>query len=133
MKNSFLITLATVLLIASCTKSSVAPVSETNGTFLAGAKGSSKKWSLTSATVNVSGAVPQAITGIPTCESDNIFQFIYNSTQDYVQTEGATMCNSTDPSTLESGSWGFTDDGKSLLIDATLFPTSSPGTNSSLL
>jgi len=124
MKNSALITLA-IAILASCTKSSVTPVSETNGTFLAGAKGSSKKWSLASATVSVNGTVPQAITGIPACESDNLFQFTNNSTQDYSETEGATQCGSTDPATIESGSWAFTNDGKSLLIDATLFPTST--------
>jgi hypothetical protein len=114
-----------IVAINSCSKSTSTPVSETDGTLLAGAKGATKSWNLTSATVSVNGATAQAITNIPACESDNVFTFTNNSTQDYVETEGATTCASTDPTTVEKGSWGITDDGKNLLIDATYYPTSA--------
>lgn len=122
------------VIISSCTKDKIVekivkvnvdPIPDSLGIILAGAKGSSKTWSLTSATVNVNGGVPQAITDIPACESDNIFQFSNNSTQDYQQTEGATLCASTDPTTIEKGSWAFTGDGKSLLIDGYYYPASA--------
>jgi len=116
---------AVVLAIGSCSKSETTPIAETNGTLLAGTKGASKSWSLTSATVSVNGATAQAVTDIPACESDNVFVFSNNATQDYTETEGSTSCASTDPATVEKGSWAFTDDGKNLLIDGVYFPTSA--------
>ena len=41
------------------------------------------------------------------CDKDNIFTFSTNFT--YKQDEGATKCNSTDPQTIESGNWAFTN------------------------
>jgi len=116
-----------VVVLLSCSKSSTTPPSaaETNAVLLAGAKGGNKSWSLTSATVSVNGGVAQAITNIPACESDNVFVFSNNTTQDYVENEGATQCATTDPATIEKGSWAFTDNGKSLLIDATYYPQSA--------
>ena len=126
------------LLIVSCTKKETTPPSaaEVNAGLLAGTKGSSKKWKLTSISESINGGAAQTVTatsGIPACESDNVFQFSNNSAQSYIQTEGATACNvgGTDPSTIESGSWAFTDDGKSLLIDAITFPTSTQFQNES--
>src|SRR5258706_6842680 len=119
-----LLVFVAILVVVSCTKKETTPptAGETNGTLLAGAKGASKSWSLTSATVSVNGGSAQAISDIPACESDNVFVFSNNSTQDYSETEGATLCQSTDPQTIEKGSWAFTSDGKSLLIDATYYP-----------
>jgi hypothetical protein len=125
--------------IVSCTKKETTPptAGEVNSGLLAGTKGSAKKWKLTSISESYNGGALQTVTassGIPTCESDNIFQFSYNSAQSYTQTEGSTTCNyggGSDPNTIESGSWAFTDDGKSLLIDATYFPTSTQFQNES--
>ncbi len=120
------IVFAVILLIASCTKTETTPsAAETNGTLLAGAKGASKSWSLVSITQSVNGGTAQSATGIPACETDNIFQFFNNTSQSYTQTEGATVCTTGDPATLETGSWALTDDGKSLLIDASVNVTST--------
>lgn len=119
------------VLIVSCSKSSTTSPSaaETNATLLAGTKGGSKTWALSSIT-DASSAGSQSVTaasGIPACESDNVFKFSYDAAQSYAQTEGATMCNigQTDPSTVETGNWAFSDDGKSLLIESSYFPSST--------
>ena len=116
---------AIVGLIGSCTKTETkTSVATTNGTLLAGAAGQSKSWTLKSLSVSVNGSAAQAVTGIPACESDNIYKFSNNSTQSYQNTEGNSICTSGDPATIESGSWAFTDDGKTLLIDGTNFISS---------
>lgn len=114
-----------ILAISSCSKSTVTSVSESEGVLLAGPKGASKSWILSAVTVRVNGATAQIVSGIPTCESDNVFTFSNNSTQDYTETEGATSCATNDPAIVEKGSWGITDDGKNLLIDASYFPTTA--------
>jgi hypothetical protein len=126
---------AIVLIIASCTKKETTPptAGETNSLLLAGAKGASKSWAIASISQSENGGAAQTVTpattsnptGIPACESDNVFQFSYNTGQSYQQTEGATSCTSGDPSTIESGSWAFTDDGKTLLVDAIVNATST--------
>jgi len=109
---------AMVVVIDSCTKTETkTPVATTNGTLLAGASGQSKSWTLKSLTFSVPGSSSQTVTDMPACESDNTFKFTNNSTQSYQATEGSLTCTSTDPATIESGSWAFTDDGKTLLID----------------
>jgi len=123
-----IILFAIVLIIASCTKKETSPptVGESNSLLLAGTKGASKSWKIASISQSENGGTPQSVTpatstnptGIPICEADNIFMFSYNTAQGYQQTEGATTCTSGDPSTIESGSWAFTDDGKTLLIDS---------------
>jgi hypothetical protein len=62
---------------------------------------------------------------------DNVFQFTYSSAQSFQQTEGASSCASSDPSTIETGSWAFTDDGKTLLIDGTVNVTSTQAQSTS--
>lgn len=126
-----LMTALPFVVLLSCSKSSTTPPSaaETNAVLLAGTKGGSKSWNLTSATVSLNGGIAQAITNIPACESDNVFTFSNNATQEYNEDEGTTQCASTDPKTIEKGSWAFTDDGKTLLIDATYYPTSTQISN----
>jgi hypothetical protein len=125
-----LITFFSVLIIISCTKTETTPPTgaDKNATLLAGAKGGSKSWKITSIS-QASGGSTQTITAasgaIPACEADNIFIFTNNATQTYQATEGATTCNTGDPATLESGSWAFTTDGNNLLIDATVYITST--------
>ena len=122
-----LIGLMVILMVVSCSKKETTPptAGETNSLLLAGAKGSTFNWRLTLMQGSVSGGAPadiQQLTGItfPACELDNIFQFTYNSSQSFQQTEGASSCTTGDPSSIESGSWAFTDDGKTLLIDGTV-------------
>src|SRR5579872_5231711 len=85
-----------ILFIVSCSKKDTTPPTgaETNATLLAGAKGGSKSWKITSLTQTVNGGTAQTITpssGIPACEADNVFVFSNNSTQSYQTTEGATV------------------------------------------
>jgi len=120
-----LILFSSVVLITSCSKTETATsAAETNAVLLAGTKGGSKSWHLASVSAVINGGASQPLNNIPACELDNIFLFSNNATQGYTETEGPTLCTSTDPSTLELGSWAFTDDGKSLLIDATVSATS---------
>lgn len=118
-----------VLIIASCSKEKASPtLADSNGVLLAGAKGSSKSWKLASISESVNGGTAQSVTpssGIPACEADNIFMFSNNAAQSYSDTEGATSCTPGDPSTIESGSWAFTADGKSLVIDGSVNVTSA--------
>lgn len=128
-----LVVFIAILTVVSCTKKETTPptAGETNSLLLAGAKGSSFSWKLTGMQGSVGGSAAadiQQLTGtsFPACELDNVFQFSFNSTQGYQQTEGATSCTTPDdPSTVESGSWAFTDDGKTLLIDGTVNITSA--------
>lgn len=127
----FLLLVAMVAVIDSCTKTETkTSVATTNGTLLAGASGQSKSWTLKTFSVSANGSAAQAVTGIPACESDNIYKFSNNSTQSYQNTEGTAVCTSGDPTTIESGSWAFTDDGKTLLIDGTNFITSNEANSS---
>jgi len=129
LSKPFLIVL--VLFAAACSKSSTTPPSgaETAAVLLAGAKGASISWKISSISQSKNGAAAQSVTAasgaIPACEADNIFTFSNNTTQTYVNQEGATTCTAGDPSTIESGNWAFTDDGKTLLIDATVNATSA--------
>ncbi|HEV8515956.1 MAG TPA: hypothetical protein VGQ59_21900 [Cyclobacteriaceae bacterium] len=122
-----LLLVAMVGVIDSCTKTetkTVTSAATTNGIFLAGAAGQSKSWTLASITQSKNGGTAVAGTGIPTCESDNIFKFSNSSLQSYQSSEGNSTCTSTDPATIESGNWAFTDDGKTLLIEGTINVTS---------
>ncbi len=122
-----------ILMVVSCTKKETTPptAGETNSLLLAGAKGSSFNWKLTGIQGSEGGSTPEDIQqafgiSFPACELDNVFQFSYSTSQSYQQTEGATSCTpSTDPNTIESGTWAFTDDGKTLLIDGTVNVTST--------
>src|SRR5690349_1041569 len=108
---------AMVGVIDSCTKTETrTSVATTNGTLLAGASGQSKSWTLKTLTFSLTGNPPQTVTDMQACESDNIFKFSNNPAQSYENTE-ATTCTSTDPSLIDTGSWAFTDDGKTLLIN----------------
>ncbi|HCW09126.1 MAG TPA: hypothetical protein DGG95_17350 [Cytophagales bacterium] len=120
---------AFIALALSCTKEKVVSQStaaETNAVLLAGAKGSSKSWKLTGITLKENSNAVQSASAsdLPSCEADNVLTFSNNATQTYTQIEN-TLCTSTDPTTVEKGSWAFTDDGKTLLIDAFVYPTST--------
>lgn len=117
----------------SCSKEKIVTKNITDplGILLAGDKSSSKSWKITALTQKVNGGTPSTVTvangDIPTCEGDNIFKFSNNSNQDYIQTEGSTVCDSNrpDPTTIEKGSWAFTNDGKGLIVDTWVYPTSA--------
>jgi hypothetical protein len=133
--NNFLLFLGLVIIV-SCTKKETTPPSagETNAITLAGAKGSSKIWSIVSISESINGGAAQTVStssGIPTCESDNVYTFSHDTSQSYQQTEGATVCTTGDANNIESGSWAFSEDGKSLFIEATIYPTSTQFSNES--
>ncbi len=109
------------LMILACSKDkTVTPIADINGAFLAGAKGSSKNWQLSSGTAIPNGGQEQTLS-LDACFLDNIFKFTNNTTQDYENTEGLSKCYSTDSTLVEKGSWAFTSDGKTLLIDGTSY------------
>lgn len=111
------------LLVLSCSKESAKPsAAESNAVLLAGAKGSSKSWTISQFTQAKNGAAAQDVTsGLDTEFIDNVYVFTNNATQDYECDEGASKYNSSDPNVIEKGSWAFTDDGKTLLLDGTIY------------
>src|SRR5258706_1740545 len=105
------------LMILACSKDkTVTPIADTNGACLEGAKGSSKSWKISSATGSQNGGAEQTL-ALDACFLDNLFKFTNNSTQDYENTEGLSKCVNTDSTLVEKGTWAFTSDGKTLLID----------------
>jgi len=124
--RTILLLVATMGVIDSCTKTETkTSAAETNGALLAGAVGSSKSWTITSISQSINGGAAQTVTpgssgnSIPTCESDNVYKFSNNPAQGYDYTEGTAVCTTGDPTSIESGTWAFTDDGKTLLIEGT--------------
>jgi hypothetical protein len=112
-------------LVLSCSKESAGPsVAESKGTLLAGTKGGSKNWKLQSGTVSQNGGSAQTLNFDP-CFTDNVYTFSNNSAQSYQAAEGASRCDPADANIVESGSWAFTVDGKSLLVDGTFFTPAS--------
>ena len=108
------------LLVFSCSKDTAKPVAETNGINLAGASGSSKSWMLTSVSYTKNGGGANSLALDP-CVLDNVYKFTNNSTQDFIQTEGALKCNSADSTVTESGNWALTNDGKNLVVEGVWF------------
>lgn len=119
MKTNLRSTLAVLILslvIISCGEDDPEPLpSEVQAVLLAGAKGSSKSWKVTKINYQ-EGTTPIQEFGLDPCFLDNIYTFKNNDTQDYEATEGATKCDSTNPTIVESGVWTFTTDGKMIII-----------------
>src|SRR5258706_7134778 len=106
------------LIIAdSCSKEQIASAAVTNGAYLAGAKGLSRSWRLSSATGSYNGGAVQPINYYE-CYLDNILTFTNNDAQGYENLEGATKCDFNDPQQVEAGNWALTADGKTLLVKA---------------
>jgi len=101
-----------VALIISCTKEKAVPsAADTAGITLAGAKGSSKSWKLTSLKYSQNGGPIQGGT-LLACQTDDIFKFSNNDNQDFEHTEGLTKCTSSDSTIAENGSWALTANAK---------------------
>lgn len=123
-KISFL-ALIVLALVFSCTKETASPsVAETKGALLAGPKGGSKNWKLLSGSYSQSGGSSKTL-NFDACFTDNVYTFANNSAQSYQSAEGTTRCDPADSTIVESGSWAFTVDGKSLLVDGTFFTPAS--------
>jgi hypothetical protein len=110
-----------VALIVSCTKDKVVPsAAETVGITLAGAKGSSKSWKITSLKYSKNGGAIQGGT-LLACQMDDIFKFSNNDDQDFEHNEGATKCTSTDSTIAENGSWALTSNAKRVDFDLQMY------------
>ncbi|MBN8575597.1 MAG: lipocalin family protein [Cyclobacteriaceae bacterium] len=104
-----------LVFISSCKKDEdPEPAYEVQSRLLAGAKGSSKTWKLSSASVTYGSNTEDF--EFSACFLDNRYKFTNNASQDYEASEGATKCNSTDPTIVESGHWSFTQDGGILIV-----------------
>jgi hypothetical protein len=116
LSSVFVLVLSSLLFISSCSKKNDPAPSRDQ--LLATAKG----WKLTNVTLTSSANVTQTIfSSIPTCVADNIIYF--KSTGAYLEDEGASKCDSTDPQTVESGTWKFNTDKTVITV------TSSDPTN----
>ncbi|MBN8650707.1 MAG: lipocalin family protein [Cytophagales bacterium] len=100
--------------LLSCKEDDPEPAYELKARLLAGAKGASKNWSLTSATVTFEGDTEPF--EFDPCFLDNVYKFTNNATQDYELTEGLTKCATDAPTIVESGNWSFTSDGEILIV-----------------
>ena len=125
--GAVLLSCVVALMVLSCSKDSAKPsAAENNAVLLAGAKGSSKAWTLSQYTEAKNGGTATDYTSqLDAAFADNIYTFYNNDTQDYQGDEGATKYNSTDPSTMEKGTWAFTDNGKTLLIEGSAYSANS--------
>jgi len=103
-----------LVLFSSCKEDEPEPEYEIKARLLAGAKGSSKNWNLTSATVTYEDDTEPF--EFNPCFLDNIYKFTNNAEQDYEASEGLTKCESDDPAIIESGTWSFTSDGGILVV-----------------
>ena len=112
------------LVSLSCSKDEPKPLgAQTNGVFLAGAKGKSKAWKLREFSYQLGTAAAQTAT-FPGCFSDNVYTFTNNDSQAYDATEGTAKCFTSDPDGIESGSWAFTLDG--LILNVNVDETFTP-------
>jgi hypothetical protein len=117
-----------VALALGCSKESASPsAAQTNGANLAGTQGLSKSWKLTSVSYTLNGGLAKSLTLDP-CVLDNVYKFTNNSSQDFIQTEGSTKCNSADSTVTESGNWALTNDGKNLVVEGQWFDNLSQET-----
>jgi hypothetical protein len=115
--NMFLLVAMGSILTFSCKKSDPAPLgAQVNAKFLAGEKGSSKKWKLIQLDYDY-GSNGKGTFSLDACTSNNIYTFSNNDSQDYAATEGASKCGTNAPDTIESGTWAFTLDGLTLNVE----------------
>jgi PKD repeat protein len=64
------------------------------------------------------------------CEKDDIWDFKINGT--YNNEEGATKCNSGDPTIIDSGVWTLSSDEKTFVVDGEEWKFVTPLTNSAM-
>lgn len=103
--------LVSVLVFTGCGEDEPDPKVIKNTKLLAGNKGDSKSWVITSFVVSDGGTSTDIFDGIDGCIADNIFTFNNSADQEFEQTEGSSKCVVDDPSLIESGTWFLTTDG----------------------
>jgi Lipocalin-like domain len=114
--KSKLLTLIALVLLLSCKEDDPEPTgAEKQGALLAGQKGKSKTWTLARGTVQETGEAVQSF-NFNTCFKDNVYTFSNDPAQSYVNNEGASKCESNDPSEIEKGTWAITLDGKIVIV-----------------
>ena len=101
------IALMAVLTFSACKKDNPAP--PTNTELI------SRNWKITA----VNGTFPplpsvDLYAQLPACEKDNVVQVKSDGT--YLVDEGSTKCAPTDPQTVETGNWSFTNNETKLNI-----------------
>jgi len=87
-----------------------------NTNLLAGKKGESKSWIMTSFVIREGSSSEDIFVGVDACLADNIFTFSNSDNQEFEQTEGSAKCDGADPSLIESGSWYLTSNGLTVTV-----------------
>lgn len=99
-KSLLVLTASAVLIFSGCSKdddNSSSTPTQTNLQLL-----TAHGWRMTNFYVN---GIDVTSTYYTACELDNILTF--NTDYTYVEDEGATKCNASDPQIVDSGTWGF--------------------------
>lgn len=119
MKKTFII-LATLVLfvLQGCDNSDDPSALETSEQLLAGNVGNSKSWRLISGAAYSEGETVPAEMVFENCFLDNIYTFNNTESQAYTTGEGASKCNTSDPTEIERGFWAFVENREKLLISA---------------
>jgi hypothetical protein len=123
MKVKLLALLALAFLVISCKEDDPEPTAaEKQAVLLAGNKGQSKTWIISSFEVDGDSFYPPSLS----CFFDNEYEFSNNANQTFEGTEGEVNCfvDPDDdgvfdvelPDEIESGQWAFSLDGKSLFV-----------------
>lgn len=100
------------LILIGCTES-VKPIPYTYTQVFTGT--TSKTWTITQIKYTEVGKADLNL-GLSSCTADDEYTFYANSDHSYSVTEGATKCNSGDPSTIVSDVWSFNNSGAVLTI-----------------
>ena len=103
--------LVSALVFTGCGEDEPDPKVIKNTKLLAGNKGDSKSWVITSFVIKDGGSSTDIFDEMDVCITDNIFTFSNSANQEFEQTEGSTKCLVDDPSVIESGTWYLTTNG----------------------
>ena len=74
----------------------------------------SKSWKMSGLKMTMENVTYNLMDSLETCMADNLYIFSKDGT--YKSEEGATKCSESDPATVESGSWLFTNNESKLQI-----------------
>ena len=115
MKIKLLTLVALLGIFIGCKEDDPEPLAiEKMTVMLAGKKGESKTWKLESGSLSVNGGANQTLNFVA-CFTDNLYEFSNNDSQDY---EGASKCETTDPTITEYGNWALTFEGELIIFAA---------------
>jgi hypothetical protein len=129
----FLGLLLFLFVFSSCKKEDPVPIYDQKAQLLAGSKGQSKNWKLTSYSLTLPNGdfldvfEAEDLGFKATCTRDDIYKFSNNPTQSYESNEGATKCSDTDPALIEKGTWFFSNDAMWINISPDIVNSESYG------